>query len=381
MLRIKMPNKPNLLAFDRQALAQYFESLGEQPFRAQQLFKWMHQEFETDFNQMSNISKALRQRLAEEACIQLPKLEQSHVSSDGTRKWLMRLADGNGVEVVLIPEQERATLCISSQVGCSLNCSFCATGRQGYNRNLDAGEIVGQVRLAWQVLEAEKQGEKVFQGEGKDPRPITNIVFMGMGEPLLNYDEVTKAIRILLDDFAYGMSKRRITLSTAGVVPQMARLAAELPVTLAVSLHAGDDALRNELVPLNKKYPIDVLLQACRDFIGDRARERVTFEYLLLDGVNDSAQQAHDLGRLLKDVPGKVNLIPYNPVENLPYRRSTRQRVNAFKDILMQHGIITMIRKTRGDDIDAACGQLVGKVDDRTRRAERLKVKLNADAA
>ena len=368
-----MQDKTNILAYDRQELGQYFATLGDKPFRAQQVFKWLHQEFETDFQQMTNLSKTLRQRLSDEACVDMPKIEQVHIARDGTRKWLMRLADGNAVEVVLIPEKERATLCISSQVGCSLNCTFCATARQGFNRNLNAGEIVGQVWQAWKTLVSEQRSGQGIPREGKDLRPITNIVLMGMGEPLLNYTEVTKAIRILLDDFAFGLSKRRITLSTAGVVPGMARLAQELPVTLAVSLHASDDELRNQLVPLNKKYPIKVLLQACRDYVEGRARARITFEYLMLDGVNDSDAQALALAKLLKDVPGKVNLIPFNPVENVPYKRSGQRRVNEFRDILMQNGIITMTRKTRGDDIDAACGQLVGKVDDRTRRSKRLK--------
>ena len=380
-----LQDKINLLAMDRTELGAYFESLGEKPFRANQLFKWVYQGFETDFEQMNNLSKALRTRLDEEACFRFPRIEQVQIAGDGTRKWLMRLHDGNGIEVVLIPEEDRATLCISSQVGCSLNCTFCATARQGFNRNLDAGEIVGQVWQAWRELERERatsrnqdgQVVKTYQQPGKDPRPITNIVLMGMGEPLLNYAEVTRAIRILLDDLAFGMSRRRITLSTAGVVPGMQRLSEELPVSLAVSLHATDDALRDKLVPLNKKYPIEVLLAACRDYVEGRARERITFEYLMLDGINDSDAQAHALAKLLKNVPSKVNLIPFNPVENVPYKRSSRRRVNAFRDILMQNGIITVTRKTRGDDIDAACGQLVGNVDDRTSRSARLKSNLN----
>jgi 23S rRNA (adenine2503-C2)-methyltransferase len=375
------PDKINLLSMDRTELGDYFESLGEKPFRADQLFKWIYQGFETDFEQMNNLSKVLRVRLAEVACVHFPRMEQVQIAKDGTRKWLMRLHDGNGIEVVLIPEEDRATLCISSQVGCSLNCTFCATARQGFNRNLDAGEIVGQVWQAWHQLEHERKQSQKFSGgavqtyqqPGKDPRPITNIVLMGMGEPLLNYDQVTRAIRILLDDLAFGLSRRRITLSTAGVVPGMQRLSKELPVSLAVSLHATDDALRNTLVPLNKKYPIDILLQACRDYVEGRARERITFEYLMLDGINDSDAQAYELAKLLETVPAKVNLIPFNPVENVPYKRSGMRRVNAFREILMQNGIITVTRKTRGDDIDAACGQLVGRVDDRTKRSARLK--------
>ena len=378
-----MAESIDLLSLDRNELGDYFESLGEKPFRAQQLFKWIYQVFETDFQEMTNMSKALRTRLAQSSCISLPRIEQAQHAEDGTRKWLMRLHDGKAVEVVLIPEEDRATLCISSQVGCSLKCTFCATARQGFNRNLSSGEIVGQVWQAWQQLESEKDRDAHYQLPGKDPRPITNIVLMGMGEPLLNYDEVTRAIRILLDDFAFGLSRRRITLSTAGVVPAMQRLADELPAALAVSLHATDDALRDQLVPLNKKYPIQMLLEACRDYAGRRGRDRITFEYLMLEGVNDSDEQAYALAELLSDVPAKINLIPYNPVENIPYRRSSQKRVNAFREILMQQGIITVTRKTRGDDIDAACGQLVGKVDDRTRRSERLKsgINVNLDAA
>lgn len=371
-----MQEKTDLLSLDRQGLGDFFESLGEKSFRADQVFKWMYQEFVTDFSEMTNLSKALRTRLAEETGFTLPRIEQTQLASDGTRKWLMRLHDGNGVEVVLIPEEDRATLCISSQVGCSLNCTFCATARQGFNRNLSAGEIVGQVWQAWHQLELEKQGVQTYTQEGKDPRPITNIVLMGMGEPLLNYQQVTRAIRIMLDDFGFGLSRRRVTLSTAGVVPAMQRLAKELPVSLAVSLHATTDSLRDELVPLNKKYPIEVLLEACKDYVAGKNRERVTFEYLMLDGVNDSDAQAHALAGLLKNVPSKVNLIPFNPVENVPYKRSSMRRVNAFREILMQNGIITVTRKTRGDDIDAACGQLVGRVDDRTTRSVRLNATL-----
>lgn len=384
-----MGSKTSLLSFDRSELGDYFTALGDKPFRANQVFKWIYQSFETDFMQMSNLSKALRLRLSDETLIDFPKIEHTQLADDGTRKWLMRLADGNGIEVVLIPEEDRATLCISSQVGCSLNCSFCATARQGFNRNLSAGEIVGQVWVAWQQLTQELEKTPTpkhtpkptgtngdvqsYAQDGQAPRPITNIVLMGMGEPLLNYDEVTRAIRIMLDDFGFGLSRRRITLSTAGVVPGMQKLAEELRVSLAVSLHATDNALRDQLVPLNKKYPIEVLLQACREYVGDHARERITFEYLMLDGVNDSDEQAHVLADLLQDIQAKVNLIPFNPVEDVAYRRSSRRRVDAFRDILMSRGVITVTRKTRGDDIDAACGQLVGKVDDRTRRSARLK--------
>ena len=374
-----MTDKSNLLTFDRVELAAYFSSLGEKSFRADQLFKWIYHEFETEFHQMTNLSKVLRARLAEAACIEFPSIEQTQTAKDGTRKWLMRLHDGNGIEIVLIPEEDRATLCISSQVGCSLNCTFCATARQGFNRNLTTAEIVGQVWQAWRQLASEKQIRPAGQQIGKDPRPITNIVLMGMGEPLLNFEEVTRAIRILLDDLGFGLSRRRITLSTAGVIPGMQRLSEELPVSLAVSLHATRDVLRNELVPLNKKYPIKQLLDACRAYVADRAGERITFEYLMLEGINDSDAQAHELVKLLQSIPAKVNLIPFNPVENVPYKRSTHRRVNAFREILLQNGIIALTRKTRGDDIDAACGQLVGKVADRTRRSARLRSGINVE--
>ena len=376
-----MQSKTNLLNFDREQLGAFFETLGEKSFRAKQIYKWIYQSFETDFSQMTNLSKPLRERLAEQACIDFPQIEHTQLASDGTRKWLMRLHDGNGIEVVLIPEEDRATLCISSQVGCSLNCTFCATAQQGFNRNLTAGEIVGQVWTAWQQLNEEKQGVRSYAQEGQEPRPITNIVLMGMGEPLLNYDEVTRAIRVLLDDCAFGLSRRRITLSTAGVVPGMKRLSDELRVSLAVSLHATDNILRNELVPLNKKYPIEVLMQACQDYVGDSARERITFEYLMLDGINDADEQAYALAALLKNVQAKVNLIPFNPVENVPYKRSSKRRVDAFRDILMSRGVITVTRKTRGDDIDAACGQLVGNVDDRTRRSAQFKARTEENKA
>lgn len=358
--------KSNLFGLDRASLEQFFVDHDEKPFRASQVFKWMYQEGITDFTQMSNLSKVLRAKLAEIACIDAPEMEIMQQSDDGTRKWLMRLHDGNGIEVVFIPEESRGTLCISSQVGCGLNCTFCATARQGFNRNLETSEIVGQVWIAWQQLLAENPK--------LETRPISNIVLMGMGEPLLNYAAVVAAMDVLRDDFGYGLSRRRITLSTAGMVPGILKLAKDMPVSLAVSLHAADDALRTQLIPLNKKYPIKQLLEACRQYVSDSPRSRITFEYLMLDGVNDSDQQAFALAKLLADVPSKINLIPFNPVEGIGYKRSSMQRVNAFREILMQKGIMTVTRKTRGDDIDAACGQLVGSVDDRTNRAQRLAV-------
>ncbi len=357
----------NLLSLSRARMGQFFTDLGEKPFRADQVFKWVYQEGITDFAEMSNLSKVLRAQLAAESSLAMPVVETSQQAKDGTRKWLLRLADGNAIELVFIPEEDRGTLCISSQVGCGLNCTFCATARQGFSRNLNVDEIVAQVWLAREQLRAEHKSDIRLD------RPITNVVLMGMGEPLLNYDAVVEAIDILRDDFGFGLSRRRITLSTAGMVPEMKRLSHDMPVSLAVSLHASDDVLRSELIPLNKKYPIAELLQACKQYVKDSRRDRITFEYLLLDGVNDSDQQAHALAKLLRDVPAKINLIPFNPVENIPYQRSGMKRVNAFRDILMQSGIMTVTRKTRGDDIDAACGQLVGKVNDRTNRSARLR--------
>lgn len=371
--------KVNLLSYDRQALEGFFSEIGEKPFRVSQLIKWIYQNGVTDFAQMTNLSKLLREKLDTLAVVTPPAVDQVQISNDGTRKWLMKLPDGNGIEVVFIPEEDRGTLCISSQVGCSLNCTFCATARQGFNRNLQAGEIVGQVWNAWHSL-AEEFQTTGFDGKQSnvpgakqtDNRPITNIVLMGMGEPLLNYDAVIKAISVLRDDFGFGLSKRRITLSTAGIVPAIAKLSEDMPVSLAVSLHATTDELRNELVPLNKKYPISVLLEACKAYVNEKHRQRITFEYLMLDGINDSDEQAEQLATLLHDVPSKVNLIPFNSVEGINYKRSPMNRVNRFRELLLSKGIVAVTRKTRGDDIDAACGQLAGKVQDRTKRSARL---------
>jgi len=353
-------SKLNLLDLDRDGLAQYFAARGEKPFRATQVMKWIHDQGVADFAAMTNISKTLRANLQEETEIRLPEIVADRLSDDGSRKWLFRLADGNCIETVFIPEAERGTLCISSQVGCMLNCSFCSTAQQGFNRNLTTGEIVGQLWLAARALGQTCQGERV----------VSNVVLMGMGEPLLNYDNVVRAIRIMLDDFAYGLSRRRVTLSTAGVVPAIARLREDCDVSLAVSLHAPDDLLRNELVPLNRKYPIQTLLQACKDYAGE-GRRRVTFEYVLLDGVNDSDAHARRLARCLEGVPAKVNLIPFNPFPQTCYRRSSEARIGRFFELLNRAGIVTITRRTRGDDIDAACGQLAGRFQDRTRRRDR----------
>lgn len=358
--------KINLMGLDEAAMHAFFAELGEKSFRADQVLKWIHQQGMADFSAMSNLSKALRERLSEIAEIRAPEVIREQVAADGTRKWLLKLDDGNAIETVFIPEAERGTLCVSSQAGCVLNCSFCSTARQGFNRNLGTDEIIGQL---WVAARAMGQGP----GPGDD-RIITNIVMMGMGEPLLNFDNVIPAMRLMLDDHAYGLSKRRVTLSTAGVVPAIDRLRETLPVSLAVSLHAASDTLRNELVPINKKYPIAELLDACRRYVEGENRRRITFEYVMLAGVNDSREQARMLAKLLRNVPAKLNLIPFNPFPGSPYRCSARHTIDDFRDVLQDAGIVTVTRKTRGDDIDAACGQLAGKVTDRTRRSARMSV-------
>jgi 23S rRNA (adenine2503-C2)-methyltransferase len=351
-------SKINLLGCNLEDLEAFFASIGEKAFRAVQTSKWMHQHGIVDFDAMSNLSLSLRERLKEIAEIRLPEIVSHQVSADGTRKWLLRVDAGNSVEMVFIPEERRGTLCISSQVGCALNCSFCHTARQGFNRNLTAAEIVGQVWLAYQLLGMDRGGE----------RPITNVVLMGMGEPLLNFDNVVTALDIMLEDKAFGLARRRVTLSTAGLVPQIDRLEARCPVSLAVSLHAPDDELRNRLVPINRKYPIRELLAACRRYAAKDPKRRITFEYVLLHGINDSTDQARQLARLLRDLPAKVNLIPFNPFPGSGYQTSRPEAVDEFRDILIRSGLITITRKTRGSDIDAACGQLAGQVMPRKRR-------------
>ncbi|MDM8544891.1 23S rRNA (adenine(2503)-C(2))-methyltransferase RlmN [Candidatus Venteria ishoeyi] len=354
-------SRQNLFSLDRQRLEAFFQALGEKPFRASQVLKWIHQQGITDFEQMSNISKNLRQRLAAKTDLITPQEITHHYSEDGTRKWVLQVDSGNAIETVFIPEEGRNTLCISSQVGCALNCSFCATAQQGFNRNLSVAEIIGQLWLAEHSLRPEldiKPGQRV----------ISNVVLMGMGEPLLNFDAVVAAMRLMMDDFAYGLSWRRITLSTAGVIPALDRLKEQCPVNLAVSLHAPDDKLRDQLVPLNQKYPIHDLIEACQRYLEGENRKRITFEYVLLKGVNDSTAQARALVNLLRDVPAKVNLIPFNPFPESKYQRSSQQTVDRFREVLMSANLITVTRKTRGDDIAAACGQLAGKVQDRSRR-------------
>lgn len=354
--------KTNLLDLDRSGLADLLTQLGEKPFRADQLLQWVHARGCDDFAAMSNLSKALRERLGQQTEICGPEVNADQQAADGTRKWLLRLAGGSAVETVYIPETRRGTLCVSSQVGCQLNCSFCQTAQQGFNRNLTTGEIVGQMWLANRLLPPHPVREK----------PITNVVFMGMGEPLLNFDNVVAAIRVLLDDLGYGLSRRRVTVSTAGVVPMIDRLREECPVALAVSLHAPDDALRDQLVPLNRRYPIAELLDACRRYVAGDDRRRVTFEYTLLAGINDHPAQARALAKLLARVPAKVNLIPYNPVAGLPYTVSPPATVALFRDEVLRHGLIATVRKTRGDGIDGACGQLAGQVLPRERRSTRV---------
>jgi 23S rRNA (adenine2503-C2)-methyltransferase len=351
--------KRNLLDLDREAMQAFFVAMGEKPFRAVQLIQWIHQRGVSDFGAMSSLSKPLRAHLQQACEIRPPEIVHEQASRDGTRKWLLQVDARNRIETVFIPEDGRGTLCLSSQVGCALNCSFCSTAQQGFNRNLSVGEIIGQLWVARREL--------------GDQAAITNIVLMGMGEPLLNFDAVLGATRLMMDDFAYGLSKRRVTLSTSGVVPAIDRLREASDVSLAVSLHAPNDALRNELVPINRKYPLRELLAACKRYVGRENRRKVTFEYVMLDGVNDTPAHAKALARLLGNVPSKVNLIPFNPFPDTRYRCSSRQVIEQFSAILQQAGLITTTRKTRGDDIDAACGQLVGVVSDRGRPKYRLR--------
>ena len=365
VLQVVFDNRTtNLLGLDRAGLESFFESIGEKKFRATQVMKWIHQMGVTDFQQMNNLSKDLRNRLSETSRIQNLHVAKDLISKDGTRKWLLQLHDGNNIEAVFIPEDDRGTLCVSSQVGCALDCSFCSTGRQGFNRNLTAAEIISQVWLASQLLDEEK----------KPGRKITNVVMMGMGEPLLNFENTIIAVRIMMDDFAYGLSKRRVTVSTAGVVPAMDRLGDTLDMRLAVSLHATNDELRNELVPVNKKYPLKELMAACRRFIDKQnTRSRITFEYVMLDGINDKPEHARELIRLLKGIPTLMNLIPFNPFEGSGYSTSSKRAVTRFREILHASGMTTVVRKTRGDDIDAACGQLAGRIEDKSRRHRRFE--------
>ncbi|MEQ1555991.1 MAG: 23S rRNA (adenine(2503)-C(2))-methyltransferase RlmN [Gallionella sp.] len=359
--------KQNLLDFDAHGLTTYFAELGEKPFRAKQLMRWMYKGGESDFAAMTDIANVLRDKLMQHACITTPAIMREELSDDGTRKWLLDVGTGNAVEAVYIPEATRGTLCISSQAGCALDCSFCSTGKQGFNRNLSVAEIIGQ--LWWANHQLGKNAEGNWA--------ISNVVMMGMGEPLLNFDNTVSALHLMLDDHGYGLSRRRVTVSTSGVVPAMDRLREECPVALAVSLHAPNDKLRDVLVPINQKYPLKELLAACIRYLEKAPRDFITFEYVMLDGVNDSVQQAHELVRLLADVPCKLNLIPFNPFPQTHYLRSKPDAIARFRDVLMQANIITTVRKTRGDDIAAACGQLAGQVLDKTKRTGTRPVVLH----
>ncbi len=361
-----LTSRVNLLDFDEAGLRAFFESIGEKPFRAQQVLKWIFHHAETDISAMTNLGIALRQKLELMAEIRLPEILREQRSADGTVKWLIGFQGGNAVETVYIPEPKRGTLCVSSQVGCALNCTFCSTGAQGFARNLTCAEIIGQVWLAAKALGHERNGQ----------RRITNIVMMGMGEPLLNFDAVVPAMSLMRNDLGFGFAAKRVTLSTAGLIPGIYRLRDTLDVALAVSLHAPVDDVRTELVPLNRKYAIAELMQACRDYVSEKHKRTVTFEYTLIDGVNDHPEHARKLVKLLRTVPSKLNLIPFNPFPGTQYRCSSQQRIVQFQEIVMRGGLIATVRKTRGEDIDAACGQLVGKVQDRTKRSERIKSKM-----
>jgi len=370
VVAVNMPEKVNLMGMSQGRMEAFFESLGEKKFRAAQLLKWIHQMGVSDFQQMSNISKALRNRLGEVAEIRAPEVIEQLDSSDGTRKFLIRVGGGNAIEAVFIPEGERGTLCVSSQVGCSLDCSFCSTGKQGFNRDLTSDEIIGQVWIA-----AKSFGQLQEDG-GRGDRKVTNVVLMGMGEPLLNFENVVESMHLMMNDNGYGISKRRVTLSTSGVVPALDRLGKYTDACLAISLHAPNDELRNQLVPINKKYPIAQLLDSARRYIEGLpdSHRKITIEYTLIDQLNDRPEHAHELAELLKDVPVKINLIPFNPFSLSNYKRVSNNAMYRFQQILIDAGYTTTIRTTRGDDIDAACGQLAGQVNDRTKRSQRYKL-------
>ncbi len=363
--------KVNLLGMSPTKMEAFFAQLGEKPFRARQLLKWIHQRGVINFDDMTDMSKSLRAKLAEVADIRPPEMLSQADSKDGTRKWIIRVGEDSMVEAVYIPEGERGTLCVSSQVGCSLDCSFCSTGKQGFQRDLTASEIIGQVWLA----------NESFDSFGlTKSRAVTNVVMMGMGEPLLNFDNVVDAMTLMMDDNAYGISKRRVTLSTSGVVPALDKLAEVSDASLAISLHAPTDELRNTLVPVNKKYPIAELLRSAQDYIGGQADKRrtVTVEYTLIAGINDQPEHAQQLATLLTDFPCKINLIPFNPFPGSDYQRPSKNAVQRFWESLNRAGFVVTVRKTRGDDIDGACGQLVGNFKDKTRRSERYKKRIES---
>ena len=374
----------NLLEFQKNGFARFCAEIGEKPFRARQLERWIHQNGAGDFEVMTDIPKALRSRLGELAEIRAPRVVRDTTASDGTRKWLLDVGTGNAIESVFIPERNRGTLCISSQAGCALECTFCSTGRQGFNRNLSVAEIIGQLWLASNALQS-PQTRPDAPAPGAIPgRRITNVVMMGMGEPLANFDNVVAAMQLMLDDDAYGLSRRRVTLSTSGLVPAIDRLRDACPVALAVSLHAPDDRLRDELVPINRKYPIEELMDACVRYAERKPRTSITFEYTMMKGINDKPEHARALAKLMRQVDArvqrdnaaKVNLIPFNPFPGTHYERSEEDDIRAFQKSLLDSGVLTMVRRTRGDDIDAACGQLKGQVVDRTRRQAEFNRKL-----
>ena len=369
----------NLLDLDPAQLIAYCAELGEKPFRAKQLQRWIHQFGASDFDAMTDLAKSLRDKLATRAEVRAPAIISDHTSTDGTRKWLVDVGNGNAVETVFIPEENRGTLCISTQAGCAVNCRFCSTGKQGFNRNLSVGEIIGQLWMA----EFELRRTKGIEPGPKGERQITNVVMMGMGEPLLNFDNVISAMHVMMDDLGYGVSKRRVTLSTSGVVPMIDELAKHIDVSLALSLHAPNDELRSQLVPINKKYPLAMLLDSCRRYMATLGEKRVlTVEYTLLKDVNDHVDHAREMIELLKDTPCKINLIPFNPFPHSGYERPSNNAIRRFQELLQQAGYNVTVRTTRGEDIDAACGQLVGQVNDRTRRSSRLIAarELSADA-
>jgi len=364
---LRDPPVQNLLGLDAAGLQAFVAALGEKPFRGRQLLRWIHRRGASDFEAMSDLARSLRARLAQTAGVQALPVISDSTSADGTRKWLLDVGHGNAIETVFIPEEDRGTLCVSSQAGCAMNCLFCSTGRQGFNRNLTTAEIIGQLWWAEHALRAQ------LGITAEHERVISNVVLMGMGEPLQNLDALLPALRLMLDDNAYGLSRRRVTVSTSGVVPGMDQLRDECPVALAVSLHAPRDALRDQLVPVNRKYPLRALLAACNRYLERAPRDFVTFEYVMLDGVNDSDADAYRLLDHIKrhKIPAKINLIPFNPFPGSPYRRSPQPRIDRFRESLMRAGYICVTRTPRGDDIDAACGQLVGKVHDRSRRQLR----------
>jgi 23S rRNA (adenine2503-C2)-methyltransferase len=355
---IDMNKQTNLLDLDRQSMEAYFTNMGEKSFRAGQVLKWIYQYGITDFSEMTTLSKALRKKLSEVARIELPEIISEQISNDGTRKWLLQLDAKNSIETVFIPEKDRGTLCVSSQVGCALDCTFCSTGKQGFNRNLSSGEIIGQLLIASRALGVYEHKNRI----------VSNIVMMGMGEPMLNYDNVVSAMSLMTEDNAFGLSRKRVTLSTSGLVPAIDKLAKASNVSLAISLHAANDELRNKLVPINKSYPLAELMAACKRYAKTQAGGTITFEYVMLDGVNDSEAEARMLVKLMNGIPAKINLIPFNQFPGTDYKCSSTVTINKFRDILIKGGLFTITRKTRGEDIDAACGQLVGKVMARAKK-------------